>query len=201
MDNFIDTPDEARPNNPWPRLLMLSIFILLCIFSISICTINFLNSGPEPAVQLDSNQLEVNIPRFEPVTRWGADPNNFTYGVWIVQTQEQTVKAFFSRNAFTGCNVQWLPTKKIGDIVGTFRDPCDESMYTINGIPLNIESHRTLDYFEPDIIEGLININIRAVNIGACTNQHSENIVCSSTTVLKRKIPLTGNIEKDFSLR
>ena len=125
MDNFIDTPDEIRPKNPWPRLLMLIGLILLCIFSIGICTVNFLKSGPEPAIQLEASQLEINIPRFEPVTRWGADPNQFTYGVWIVQTQNQTTQAFFSRNILTGCNVQWLPTKKIGDIVGVFRDPCD----------------------------------------------------------------------------
>ncbi|MCH2523799.1 MAG: hypothetical protein MK020_02835 [Dehalococcoidia bacterium] len=201
MDNFIDTPDEIRPKNPWPRLLMLIGLILLCIFSIGICTVNFLKSGPEPAIQLEASQLEINIPRFEPVTRWGADPNQFTYGVWIVQTQNQTTQAFFSRNILTGCNVQWLPTKKIGDIVGVFRDPCDESIFTINGDPLNISSYRTLDYFEPDITGGLININVSSINIGACTNQQIENVVCSSTTILKRKIPLTGTIEKDFGLR
>ena len=61
MDNFIDTPDEIRPKNPWPRLLMLIGLILLCIFSIGICTVNFLKSGPEPAIQLEANQLEINI--------------------------------------------------------------------------------------------------------------------------------------------
>jgi len=201
MDHFTDTPDETRPNNPWPRLLMLIGLILLCIFGIGICTVNFLKSGPEPAVQVDSNQLEVSIPRFEPVTRWGSDPNYFTYGVWVVRTEKQTIHAFFSRNVSTGCNIQWLPTKKIGDTVGVFSDPCDESMFTITGIPLSISSYRSLDYFEPTFTNGLININVSSVNIGACIHQQSENIVCSTTAVLKRKIPLTGNIERDFGLR
>mgnify|MGYP001221794219 CR=1 FL=1 len=201
MDNFIDTPDEIRPNNPWPRLLMLSSAILLCIFSIGICTVNFLNSGPEPAIQFDSNQITTNTPQFEPVTRWGADPNHFTYGVWLVKTENQTIHAFFSRNVLTSCNLQWLPTKKTGNIVGVFNDPCDGSMFTINGIPLNSNSYRALDNFDPIIEGGVIKINVSSVNIGRCNNQEFENILCSSTSTLKRKIPLTGNIEKDFGLR
>lgn len=201
VQHFDDTPDETRPRNPWPRLLALGAVLLLSVFAVGACLVAFVNTGAEPELRLTVAEIEPGVPRFEPVTRWGADSEGFTYGAWIVQTPRSGTEAFFSRNVQSGCNVQWLATERVAGVTGVFRDRCDGASFSIDGTPLDGPAARHLDHFEVEVSEGEVVVNVRTVQIGDCLELVATGIICASTGPITRTIPLTGSIPAEFGRR
>jgi hypothetical protein len=201
MQHFDDTPDETRPQNPWPRLLALGAVLLLSVFAVGACLVAFVNTGAEPELRLTVAEIEPGVPRFEPVTRWGADSEGFTYGAWIVQTPRSGTEAFFSRNVQSGCNVQWLATEQVAGVTGVFRDRCDGSSFSIDGTPLDRPAARHLDHFEVEVSEGEVVVNVRTVQIGDCLELAATGMICASTGPITRTIPLTRSIPAEFGRR
>lgn len=200
MQYLADEPDDTRPTNPWPRLLALAAFLLLAFVGFGACLAIFVSTGSEPELRLQLNQLETNVPRFEPVTRWGADSQGFTYGAWIVHTAEDT-RALFSRNVGSTCTVEWLPTQQVGDTTGVFRDRCDGSTFDITGTPIDGDAPRHLDHFELEVVAAEVVVNVKTLRIGACIDQSSTDVICETNGPITRTVPLTGSIPAEFGRR
>ena len=198
MQYLADEPDDTRPSNPWPRLIALGAFLLLVFVGFGACLAIFVSTGSEPELRIQLDQLEPGVPRFEPVTRWGADSQGFTYGAWIVRTSEGATNAFFSRNVGSNCTVQWLPTEQVAGVTGVFRDRCDGSTFAIDGTPLSGPAPRHLDQFELLLESGELTVNVRFIHIGACRDGSTNDVICANNGATTRTVPLTGSIPAEF---
>jgi hypothetical protein len=197
MQYLADEPDNTRPSNPWPRLLALGAVLLLIFVGFGACLAIFVNAGAEPELRVQLDQLEPGVPHFEPVTRWGADSEGFTYGVWIVQSPEGGVRAFFSRNVGSTCTVEWLPNEQVASTTGIFRDRCDGSAFAIDGTPLSGQTPRHLDHFEVLVEPSEVIVNVRSIYIGECRPSVA-NVICVIDAPVTRTVPLTGSIPAEF---
>jgi len=178
--------------------------LLLIFVGFGACLVIFMNTGAEPELRLRLDELEPDVPRFEPVTRWGADPQRYTYGAWIVQTADLGTQAFFSRNVGSTCNIQWLPTQQVAGVTGVFRDRCDGSTFAIDGTPLDGPAPRHLDQFEVLLEPGEVIVNVRSISIGECRDFADTSVICrsgSSAPPITRTVPLTGSIPAEFGRR
>ncbi len=198
MQYLADEPDDTRPSNPWPRLIAFAAFLLLVFVGFGACLAIFVSTGSEPELRIPLDQLEPAAPRFEPVTRWGADSQGFTYGAWVVQSSEGTTRAFFSRNVGSTCTVDWLPTEQAAGVTGIFRDRCDGSAFAIDGTPLDGPAPRHLDRFEVLLEPGELIVNVRSIYIGACRDGVTNDVICMSDGPITRTVPLTGSIPAEF---
>jgi hypothetical protein len=201
VQHFADEPDDTRPRNPWPRLLALGAVLLLIFVGFSTCLVIFVNTGAEPELRLQLDELDPGLPRFEPVTPWGADPQRFTYGAWIVHTADLGTQAFFSRNVGSTCNVQWLPAQQAAGATGVFRDRCDGSTFAIDGTPIDGPAPRHLDQFEVQFELDEVIVNVRSISIGACLQPMATGVICSGNGPITRTVPLTGSIPAEFGRR
>ena len=175
--------------------------LLVSLFAVGACLVAFVNTGAEPELRLTQAEIEPGVPRFEPVTRWGSDPDGFTYGAWIVEIPGVGTEAFFSRNVGSECNVQWLATERVAGVTGVFRDRCDQSTFAIDGTPLDGPATRHLDHFEVEVSRGEVIVNVRTVRIGDCRELVATGVICASTGPITRTIPLTGSIPAEFGRR
>lgn len=198
MQHFADEPDDTRPSNPWPRLLALGGFLLLIFLGFGACLVSFVSTGAAAELRVPLDQLQSGVPRFEPVTRWGADSQGFTYGAWIVETPEGT-RALFNRNVRSTCTVDWLPTEQRSDTTGIFRDRCDGSAFDITGAPVDGDALRHLDHFELEVIAAEVVVNVKTLRIGSCIDQSATDVICEINGPITRVVPLTGSIPAEFA--
>jgi len=201
MQHFADEPDDTRPSNPWPRLILLGVVILFVFVAFGACFVAFLGTGAEPELRVPFDQIETNVPRFEPVTRWGADPERYTYGVWIVQPDTRPVRALFNRNVASHCTVEWLPTEQFAGVTGIFRDRCNGEVFAIDGTPLSDGALRHLDHFDLNTRDGEVVIDVRSVSIGDCVQDAAAEVICATGGPITRTVPLTGSIPVDFATK
>ena len=203
MRHFDDTPDDSRPRNPWPRLLALGAVILASVVAAGACLVAFVNTGAEPELRIALNAVEPGVPRFEPITSWGADDEGFTYGIWVVQIPETGTRAYFSRHVTSGCHVRWDATRQIDGVTGVFRDPCSETIYGIDGMVIDGPGTRHLDRFDVDLAGGEIRVDFSVLQVGECRGEpQADDPICNppggSTT---RSIPRNTALPDDFASR
>ena len=198
MQYLANEADDTRPANPWPRLIAFAAFLLLIFVGFGTCLAIFVSTGSEPELRIQLDQLEPGVPRVEPVTRWGADSQGFTYGVWVVQNSSSATRAFFSRNVGSTCTVDWLHTEQISGVTGIFRDRCDGSAFAIDGTLLNGPAPRQLDQFELLLDPSEVTVNVRFIHIGACLEDSTNDVICSTDGTTTRTVPLTGSIPAEF---
>lgn len=200
VQHFDDTPDDTRPRNPWPRLLALGAVLLVMFVGAGACLVAFVNTGAEPELRLLTEQLEPGVPRFEPVTHWGADEDQFTFGAWIVQIPGEGTRAYLSREVNTGCHLQWRPTTQVNGTTGIFRDGCGGSAYAIDGAPLDGATTRHLDEFAVEVGAGEVVVDVRVVRIGACRDGvASGEVICVTSGATTRTMPRSRAIPEGFA--
>jgi hypothetical protein len=203
VQHFDDSPDDSRPANPWPRLLALGAVLLIGIVAAGACLVSFVNSGAEPELRLALAEVEPGVPRFEPITSWGADDAQFTFGIWVALIPGVGTRAYLSRDVGSGCHLQWLATERVGDVVGVFRDRCAGSSYAIDGEAIAGPATRNLDQFEVTTPPGEIVVDFTAVRIGTCRGEPIPGApICNpeggSTT---RAVPRNQRLPDDFAER
>jgi hypothetical protein len=201
VQHFDDTPDETRPRNPWPRLLVFGAVILALLVAGGACLTAFINTGADPVLRLRFDELEPGVPRFEPITRWGADPDQFTYGIWVTVIPEVGTKAYLSRNVDSGCHMQWLATEQVGEVTGVFFDRCSGSSYAIDGTAVGGPATRQLDEFEVSTAAGDVRVDFRRLLIGDCRGEpEAGDPICNPAGALTtRTMPLDRVLPEDFA--
>lgn len=203
VQHFDDTPDDSRPRNPWPRLLALGAVLLASFFAAGACLVAFVTTGAEPELRVPLTAIEPGVPRFEPITSWGADDDGFTFGIWVTQIPSVGTRAYFSRDVNSGCHLRWDATRPAGDVTGVFVDPCGGSLYGIDGVLIEGPATRHLDDFEVVVTGGEVVVDFSVLQIGACRDDPDpEEPICNppggSTT---RSVPRNTALADDFARR
>ena len=199
VQHFDDTPDDSRPSNPWPRLLALAAVIVVMFVAAGACLVTFVTTGADPELRLTLSEVEPGVPRFEPITSWGADNDQFTYGIWVAQIPGVGTRAYLSRDVGSGCHIQWRPTEQVGDVIGVFVDRCGGSIYGIDGLAIAGPATRNLDNFEVATPPGEIVVDFSVVRIGTCRDgADPEEPICnpeggSTTRSIPRNVPLADD--------
>ncbi|MPZ98144.1 MAG: hypothetical protein GEU80_02220 [Dehalococcoidia bacterium] len=166
--NIDDPPDPSRPRNPWPRLLAFGVILLFGIVIFGACLVAYTRSAPARSLEVETNSLEVGLPRLLPAIPFGADRFGFTFGAWVVRAEDGQTHALLSRDPGSGCHVAWNPTTAAGGRVGVFIDPCDGSRYLEDGRVIDGPTPRGLDRFPYDIDGGTVVVDVERLWLGEC---------------------------------
>ena len=189
-------PDASRPANPWPRLLAFAAVVATVVVLAGVCFVSYARP-PERELRSRLAEFSPGVPKFVPVTTFGADREGFTYGAWITLIDgppgDPTPRpaALLSKAPGATCHVRWEPTAQTGGRTGVFVDPCSTARYSelggaVAGTPL-----RDLDAF-PVRVEGqIVIVNLMTVSLGAC--RAPGTTACSTPGRPEvRTVPATG---------
>ena len=166
-------PDSSRPANPWPRLLAFAAVVITMIVLAGTCLVSYARP-PERELRLNVTEFSPGLPKFVPVTTFGADGSGLTYGAWITLIggppgdPAPRPAALLSKAPEARCHVRWEPTTQAGGRTGVFVDPCSTARYSelggaIEGMPL-----RDLDAFPARVDGRTVIVNLMTVTLGAC---------------------------------
>lgn len=173
QDRRIDTisgpPDSTRPKNPWPRLVAFGLGVVAVLVLFGYC-VAVVASPPPREIRVPVDSIEVGLPRFTPVTVFGADRDGLTYGVWVVYDGSRA-QAFLSRQPETLCHVGWNATyleDATATEAGAFLDRCGDAVYTFDGEAVGQSAPRDLDAFATRREGREIVVDIMRLQLGEC---------------------------------
>lgn len=182
--------------------MALGAVLLATFLAAGACLVAFVNTGAEPEIRIALNEIEPGVPRFEPITSWGADADRSTFGVWVAQIPGVGTRAFMSREVNSGCQLHWQPTERVDGVTGVFRDRCNGHAYTIEGVAIEGASARNLDEFAVTTGGGEIVVDFSVMRIGTCTGERSSDPICSPDPgATTRSVPRNVVLPEDFARR
>ena len=163
-----------------------------------LCVVSFADA-PDREIRVRHSEYEEGLPRFLPVTSFGFDAENRTYGAFLgVPFDGGPAVALLSRDPDSGCNVVWEATQAVdatGTARGVYVDPCSDARYAFDGTALHPTATR--DLHRLDVVReatGYV-VGFEEFVLGTCRNGASE--ACSPVgTDVRRPIPssaLTGD--------
>lgn len=160
-------PDPTRPANPWPRVLAFFAVLLAVLVLAGTCVASY---ARPPARELRSpvGEFSSGLPKFIPVTTFGADRTGRTYGAWVTVFEGGRVVAVLSRDADTLCHVRWDGGAPGGAQAGALVDPCGKARYAPDGRELADSAARDLHAFPARIEGDTLVVSLTTVTLGAC---------------------------------
>jgi len=191
-DALAGAPDSSRPLNPWPRLLAFGAVLLIIVVLTGTCLVSYARP-PERELRATIDEFALGVPKFFPVTTFGADASGRTYGAWVTVNADSSVTAVLSRDASTLCHVRWdggAPGAQVQ--TGVFVDPCGPARYGPDGAALNNTAPRNLHTF-PARLEArtTVIVPIATLTLGACRADGATG--CSTPgSAQTRTVPSTG---------
>lgn len=186
-DALSDAPDDSRPRNPWPRLIAFALTVLVCMFLLGLCVATFANP-PRRELRIEVETLAVGVPRFFPVTTFGADRDGFTYGAWVTLLPANRWVALLSLGPASRCNLKWEPTVQAGGQTGVFVDRCGSARFDAEGAVLAASAPRDLDAFPTRRAGTAIYVDVTSVTLGGCRDGAAGP--CSRAGLVEqRKVP------------
>ena len=193
-------PDSSRPANPWPRLLAFGAGVLLIVVLTGTCLVSYARP-PERELRANITEFAAGVPKFMPVTTFGADASGRTYGAWVTVTGEGRVIALLSRDAATLCHVRWdAGASNGGQQTGAFIDPCGPARYAADGAALANSSTHDLHAF-PARLEGRTNVIVplTTITLGACRADGATG--CSAAGRAEVRTVPSAELPPDFGRR
>lgn len=185
-------PDSSRPANPWPRLLAFGAVVLLMVVLGATCVASYA-SPPARELREPFETFSLGVPKFLPVTTFGADRSGRTFGAWVTVSPDGSVSAVLSRSPETGCHVRWDGGAAGAALQnGQFTDPCGTARYDAEGHALNGTAPRDLHTF-PGRLEGRreVIVPVGTLTLGACRAAGTAG--CSNADQAEtRTVPNTG---------
>ena len=170
-------PDSSRPANPWPRLLAFAAVVLTMVVLAGTCLVSYARP-PERELRLNVTEFNLGVPKFVPVTTFGADRDGFTYGAWITVSAGGRASALLSRDPASGCHVRWEATLPADGSVGAFVDRCSNTRYGGDGAALDHTAARGMDVFPAHANTREVTVSVASVTLGSCrTGAH---VACST---------------------
>jgi hypothetical protein len=198
MDDIDEPPDPTRPRNPWPRLLMFGLVLLVSLVLVGVCVAAFTNSVPAREVRVPLEEIDLTRPRFSPVVPFGSDERGSTFGVWVGFGEGGNLVALLSREPSTGCHLEFQGTASVESVTGLLVDPCGPARYTRSGTALHTDAPRDLARFRFEIDEGEVVVSLDELQLGAC---RAVSIGCSRPGAIEvREVP-SGALQGQFGAR
>lgn len=164
------SPVARRPRSTFRVLGTLLAVGLLALVALGSCVRAYVGSVPARTVSVPRTDLTPGVPKFVPVTSFGADGRN-THGVWLMLRPDGTAAAFSSRGPERGCFVAYRPEQS------AFRDGCTQALFAPDGSPLTGEASRGLDAFRVTSDPAAYIIDLERTMLGPC--RHAGATGCS----------------------
>ncbi len=160
-DQLAEAPDSTRPRNPWPRLLAFFSVVGLAVVMTGYCLVSFANA-PARELKVEVESIEPGVPRFIPVTTWGADASGFTFGAFLVVDPSVGAIALLSQEPDSNCNLAWDAT------AAAFVDRCSDARYSLGGVALHEGATRDLHHFAVERTTRDYVISVGSATLGEC---------------------------------
>lgn len=160
------TTIARRPRSTVRVLGTLFAVVVLALVALVSCVRAYVDSVPARTVSVSRTELTPGVPKFVPVTSFGADGRS-THGVWLMLRADGTPTAFSSRGPERGCFVAYRPEQS------AFRDGCTQALFAPDGSPLTGEATRGLDAFRVRADPTMYIVDLERTLLGACRNQAS----------------------------
>ncbi|GMU40980.1 MAG: hypothetical protein AMXMBFR23_18460 [Chloroflexota bacterium] len=160
-DQLAEAPDSTRPRNPWPRLLAFFSVVGLAVVMTGYCLVSFA-SAPPRELKVEVESIEPGVPRFIPVTTWGADDAGFTFGAFLVVDPSVGVVALLSQEPESNCNLAWDAA------AGAFVDRCSDARYDLAGVALHEGATRNLHRFAVERTTRDYVVSVGSAALGEC---------------------------------
>ncbi|MDA0269408.1 MAG: hypothetical protein O2798_00275 [Chloroflexi bacterium] len=197
-DQLVDAPDATRPANPWPRLLAFFAGVVAAVILAGVCVVA-LATPPAREIKVEVGTVDPQVPRFIPITIWGADRNHFTFGVFLSLDANGNPRAVLSRDPESGCNLVWDGAAEGGGVTGLYVDRCSESRYTPAGVALHEGAQRDLHRFAAEQREAEYVVSVSRYLLAACRAEGA--VACAPDgALIDRKMP-SGFLPPDFASR
>jgi hypothetical protein len=195
----LDGPaDAARPSNPWPRILAFFLAVAVAVGLAGVCVASFA-SPPAREVRVPIENLQPGVPVFNPVTTFGSDRQQRTYGVWTATDSNGRTVALLSRSASSTCHIRWDATAKAGAATGAYVDPCGAGRWSLDGSVLDASATKDMDEFRVRREDADAVIEITRVLLGTCRTESTMG--CSREgSPLERAVP-KGALPPDFATK
>lgn len=189
--------DATRPANPWPRILAFVLVVAVGIGLAAVCVVSFA-SPPPREVRVPLANLQPGTPVFTPVTTFGNDRQQRTYGVWTALDTNGRTVALLSRSAGSTCHIRWDATAKAGAVTGMYMDPCGAGRWALDGGVLEASATKDMEEFRTRRDGDQVVVDITRVLLGTC---RTESLLgCSREGIpLERTVP-KGVLPLDFAI-
>lgn len=158
----------SRPRSTWKVLGGLILAVAVGFLLLGVCVAAFVSSTPAHTLEVPRRDLDAGIPRFYPLTSFGADTTGRTFGAWVVLQEDGTANAFYSRDPRSSCYLPWRSDFVFEGTAGWFRDPCDGSTYTIEGSAVFGPAPRGIDQFDAEVSASTVTVDLERVRLGEC---------------------------------
>lgn len=190
--------DASRPSNPWPRILAFFVVVAIAVGLTAVCVASFA-SPPPREVRVPLANLQPGVPVFNPVTTFGNDRQQRTYGVWTAIDANGRIVALLSRSASSTCHVRWDGTTKVGATTGAYVDPCGAGRWSLDGSVLAETATKDLEEFRVHRDGQEVVVEVARVLLGTCRTESSTG--CSREGApLERAVP-KGALPPDFGTK
>ena len=133
VDGKLFDPGHCPAVEARHRLLAFGAVVLLGAVLAGTCLVSYARP-PARELRAPVTEFTVGVPKFLPVTTFGADRSGRTYGAWVTVNGDGSVSALLSRDASTLCHVRWdanAPSE--GTAPGLLVDPCGPARYHADG--------------------------------------------------------------------
>lgn len=188
--------DVSRPSNPWPRILAFVLVLAIGIGLAGVCVVSFA-SPPPREIRVPVVNLQPGVPVFTPITTFGNDRQQRTYGVWAATDANGRTASLLSRSAASTCHVRWDATARVGGVTGVYVDPCGAGRWSIDGSVIDETATKNMEEFRSSRDDGDVVIDITRVLLGTCRAEKA--LGCSRKgTPLERQVP-KGALPVDFA--
>lgn len=166
-DQLAEAPDSTRPRNPWPRLIAFFSVVGLAVVMTGYCLFSFA-SVPPRELKVEVSAIEPGVPRFIPVTTWGADASGFTFGAFLVVDPTVGVVALLSQEPESNCNLAWDAA------ADAFVDRCSAARYDLGGTALHEGATRDLHRFAVERTPRDYVISVGSASLGECRTSEAK---------------------------
>ncbi len=182
-------PDASRPANPWPRLLAFGAVVLLVLALTGTCLVSYARP-PERELRPALTEFSLGVPKFFPVTTFGADASGHTYGAWVTVFARDDAVALLSRDAGSLCQLRWNPAAPgVGGALGAFVDPCGEGRYAADGAVLDRSAPHDLHAFRTHLDGRTVVVSLTTLTLGACRAAEATGCSTPGEPVETRAVP------------
>ncbi len=130
---------------------MVGAVALAMLVAAGACVTLLLTQTDVDVLRVALDDVQPGGARLVPLTRFGADEDGRTHGIWIVRPDEATAVALLTVDPHSGCRVEWRADQRYAGTSPILRDPCAGSIYDGVGRRLFGPASRDLDRFPTSI--------------------------------------------------
>ena len=128
-------------------LTIVGAALLLAVTATVACTALVLTRAQDDVITLPLDDVGEGGARLVPLSRFGADGEGRTHGIWVVRLEAGAAVALLTVDPHSGCRVEWRADGRFEGVSPILRDPCRGSVYDAAGIRLAGPASRGLDRF------------------------------------------------------